>query len=177
MARAEASDAVRPEGVRLSARSGTRGRMTPEQQKEEISKAYLHAVAARSGFAVASWSQDHGRIDATLSAGGRLGAGAKARPKLDIQLKCTARADLVHDDHVAWTLDRTHYDDLRAESVNPHILVVLVLPAEEAAWITHSPEELTLRRYAYWASPTWRLRRSPSACPGARSSRPRRSRA
>lgn len=31
--------------------------MTPEQQKEEISKAYVHAVAARSGFAAGLWSQ------------------------------------------------------------------------------------------------------------------------
>jgi hypothetical protein len=60
--------------------------MTPEQQQEEISKAYLHAVAAQCGFTVASWSQDHGGIDATVGAASTVGAGHVSRPKVDIQL-------------------------------------------------------------------------------------------
>lgn len=124
--------------------------MTPEQQKEEISKAYIHAVAARCGFAVAYWSQDHGRIDMTLSAGGVVGSGLKARPKLDLQLKCTGRQDLSGDGFVSWTLERDHYDDLRRCATTPHILVVLLLPADMNDWISHTNDQLILRRCAFW---------------------------
>jgi hypothetical protein len=34
----------------------------------------------------------------------------------------------------------------------PRILVVLVMPEDEALWLTQTPEELTLRRCAYWIS-------------------------
>lgn len=33
---------------------------------------------------------------------------------------------------------------------NPQILVVLVLPEDEATWIEHSVEALLIRRCAYW---------------------------
>jgi hypothetical protein len=128
--------------------------MTPEQQKEELSKAYLQAVAARCGFAVSSWSQDHGGIDATLSAGGTVGGGTKARPKLDVQLKCTSRQDLLHDGFLSWTLDRAYYDSLRHDAVTPHLLVVLLLPEDASTWLEHSAEQLVLRRCAWWVKMT-----------------------
>jgi hypothetical protein len=42
---------------------GARLAMTPEQHKEEISKAYLYAVAARCAFKVGTWTQDSGGLD------------------------------------------------------------------------------------------------------------------
>jgi hypothetical protein len=47
--------------------------MTPKQQREEISKAYVHAVAARCGYKVGTWSQDAGCIDVSIAASGILG--------------------------------------------------------------------------------------------------------
>lgn len=124
--------------------------MTPEQRQEEISKAYLHAVAAKCGFAVGTWTQDHGGIDATVGAPASVGAGYLARPKIDIQLKATRQQKLEHDEHVSWKLDIAHYDSLRAPAIAPHLLVVLLLPADVEQSIEHSAEQLVLRRCAYW---------------------------
>ncbi len=128
--------------------------MTPEQRQEEISKAYLHAVAAKCGFAVAGWSQDHGCLDATVGAAATVGSGHLVRPKVDIQLKATHRKDVEYDEYVSWTLDIDHYDRLRAPAQAPHLLVVLLLPDDVEQSVEHSIEQLVLRRCAYWVTMT-----------------------
>jgi len=128
--------------------------MTPEQRKEEIGRAYVHAVAARHGFKIGTWSVDDGCLDVTVGREGTLGGGTIANPKLDLQLKCTSRASLVRGDHVAWKLGRAHYDKLVAPSATPQLLVVLVLPDDEGTWIEHSTDALLLRRCAYWQKMT-----------------------
>jgi hypothetical protein len=126
--------------------------MTPNQQREELSKAYVAAVATRCGYMLANWSQDDDCLDVTIGAPSIAGIGSVAGPKIDIQLKCTS--DVAHDrvDHVAWSLRRAHHERLRAESLVPIILVVVVLPEDDAQWLTHSSEQLILRRCAYWTS-------------------------
>lgn len=124
--------------------------MTPEQRQEELSRAYLHAVAAKCGFALGNWTQDQSCIDVTVGAAGVLGGGSLADPKLDVQLKCTANQTLVRQDHVALQLARRQYERLTAKSFVPKILVVLVLPEQEGDWVIHSPEQLMLRRCAYY---------------------------
>lgn len=128
--------------------------MTPKQRQEEISKAYLHAVAAKCGFTVASWTQDHGGIDATVGAAAEVGTGRLARPKVDVQLKATTQQDLEHDDFVSWELEIAHYDSLRAPAHVPHLLVVLLLPNDVELGVEHTAEQLVLRRCAYWVRMT-----------------------
>lgn len=128
--------------------------MTPTQQQEEVSKAYLHAVAAKCGFAVGSWSQDHGGVDCTVGAASTVGMGYLARPKIDVQLKATCRTDVEHDEYVSWQLDMTHYDGLRSPAHAPHLLVVLLLGSDVDQSIEHTVEQLVLRRCAYWVKMT-----------------------
>lgn len=128
--------------------------MTPEQQQEEISKAYLHAIAAQCGYAVGNWTQDHGCLDATLGAPSRVGAGHLAKPKLDLQLKATRRTDVEHTDHIAWSLDAAHYASLIADSSAPHLLVILLLPEDHGQTIEHTVDHLLIRRCAYWVTMT-----------------------
>ena len=61
--------------------------MTPDQQKEEISKAYVHAVAAKCGYTVGTWTQDVDCIDTTIAAPSSLGHGKGKAPKLDLLQK------------------------------------------------------------------------------------------
>lgn len=136
--------------------------VTPEQQQEEISKAYLHAVAAHCGYAVGSWSQDHGGIDATIGAPHTVGAGRLSKPKVDIQLKATRRTDVEHDDYISWQLDASHYDGLIADATAPHLLVVLLLPSDADQTIEHTVTHLLIRRCAYWRTMTGMPAREPS---------------
>ncbi len=128
--------------------------LTPQQRQEELSRAYLHAVAAKCGFALGSWSQDQSCIDVTVGAAGILGGGTLSDPKLDLQLKCTANQSLVGDHHVALQVPRRQYEKLIARSFVPKVLVVLVLPEAERDWVVHSTEQLMLRRCAYFLATT-----------------------
>ncbi len=112
--------------------------MTPKQRQEEISKAYLHAVAAKSGFAVGSWSQDHGGVDTTVGAAATVEAGHLARPKVDVQLKATTQQHLERGEYLSWQLDIEHYDSLRAAATLPHLLVVLLLPEDVEDSVEHT---------------------------------------
>jgi hypothetical protein len=72
--------------------------------------------------------------------------------KLDIQAKATTLAS-VDEARVRYDLEVRAYNDLRdPDAPCPRILVVLVLPEDEATWLTQTEGELILRRCAYWCS-------------------------
>jgi hypothetical protein len=123
--------------------------MTENDQKEEISRAYVKAVAATAGFSVYQPSIDDDSIDMGISSGGS--AGMERRPRVELQLKCTA-AETPEEDKISFPLKLKNYDDLRIESSVPRILVVMLVPAMVSDWLTHSEAELVVRRCAYWVS-------------------------
>jgi hypothetical protein len=119
--------------------------MNPNVQKEQFSDAFLHAIAAVSECACCKPSVDDDSIDWTLS---KVIAG---RPKLDIQLKCTA--DIPNDAFLTFVLKKKNYDDLRLTSILvPRVLVVVTVPPNVNDWITSDPDELILRHRAFWYS-------------------------
>jgi hypothetical protein len=125
--------------------------LTKAHRQEALSRAYIHAIAARCGVACSLREFDYG-IDLTLhDIEQREDRYAESGYKLDVQAKSTtsdlARADVVYD------IDVTAYEDLRSPLVGcPRILVVLILPADEDLWTTQTSDELVLRHSAYWLS-------------------------
>lgn len=111
--------------------------------KEAYSIAYVCAVAASAGYAVATRHHDRDSIDITIE------AGESMRPKIDIQIKATINLD-GDGTTFRYALKQKNYDDLRIETQTPRILVVLHLPPEKEHWLTISDQELTLRNCAYW---------------------------
>src|SRR5262249_27364713 len=71
------------------------------------------------------------------------------RLQLDLQLRSTTRAN-VTDTHIGYDLDVQTYDFLRELSQIRCLLVVLLLPEDEALWLSQSPEGLVLRHCAFW---------------------------
>jgi len=70
--------------------------------------------------------------------------------QLDLQLKSTTRAT-VDEAQVVYDLEVRGYESLRdLRPQCPRILVLLVLPADEAQWLSQSHDELILRHCAYW---------------------------
>ena len=115
-------------------------------RKEQFSNAFLLAVAAVAGCSVAKPSVDNDSIDWTMS--NRL----PRRPKLDIQLKCTADDD-GNGPSVAFRLKKKNYDDLTiTDLISPRILLLVVVPEQIDDWILLTRNELTLRRCAFWIS-------------------------
>ena len=73
---------------------------------------------------------------------------------INVQLKATVEVPSDDGAKLSYFLrEPKRYDDLRRETVAvPRILVVLFLPAKDSEWLHHSPEQLALRRCAYWES-------------------------
>lgn len=125
--------------------------MLPRNLRQEaMSRSYVQAVAARAGLIVTVPGADFG-IDLCLHTvevrGRRWGPGPV---QLDLQLKSTTRAQ-VREGRLYYDLDVKNYNDLRAPApMCPRLLIVLVLPEQEEEWLNQTPEELVLRRCAYW---------------------------
>ncbi len=126
--------------------------MTENEQKEQLSVAYVHAVAARAGYACQVIHIDDDSIDVQLAARGRVHNKAVLRsPKIDIQLKATAKP-VLRANHLSIVLPLKNYNDLREESLVPRLLVVLLLPEEEDRWLVQTEDEMISRRCAYWST-------------------------
>jgi hypothetical protein len=124
--------------------------MDPSQQQEQFSRAYVHAVATVAGFSVHKPEIDVDSIDMALSASGL--SGQYASPRLDAQLKCTHQ-DVVRDSTISYPLKTKNYDDLRAENVLvPRMLIVVVVPGDVREWMSHSEDQLVMRRCGWWFS-------------------------
>ena len=111
---------------------------------EALSRVFVRAVAARAGYDTATPEFDRDSIDLTIRAGGGV------RPALDLQLKATAGLGDPKDGVFRFRLKRKNYEDLRAGTRIPRLLVVLSLPEDEREWMTMTPDKLILRKCAYW---------------------------
>jgi len=119
--------------------------LSDNDRKEALSLAYVAAIAAKVGYDTARPNFDRDSIDLLIRAGGGM------YPQIGIQAKATA-APRWQDDGLHFQLGRKNYDDLRAKRTIPVILMVLALPTNETDWLSCSPEELVLRRNAWWLS-------------------------
>jgi Domain of unknown function (DUF4365) len=120
--------------------------LTANDREEALSRAYVAAVAAGAGYVTAEPKFDRDGIDIEIHAGGL------SRPQINIQLKATVNLGDVTNNAHRYALKRRNYDLLRVQTLVPRILVVLSLPAAEAEWLSVTPEQLILRRCAYWVS-------------------------
>jgi hypothetical protein len=118
--------------------------------KEELSRAYVHAVAATLGFACEDWDIDRDSVDVTVKAAGLICAGSTVgSPKLDLQLKASGR-DVGPGDSFPFVLTAKNYRDLSQPSESQRLLVVLLMPSDLGDACHWTPEVLCLRRCAYW---------------------------
>ena len=114
---------------------------------EQFSFAYVRAVAAHADCAVTdNHYPDINSKDGTISAD-----WGRRRPKIDFQAKATSQ-DVLRDDSVRFRLPISDYDNLRRRDTVPHILIVLLMPKDDADWLNQTSEELAMRRCAYWKS-------------------------
>ena len=115
-------------------------------KEEALSRAYVEAVAASAGYTTAVRNLDVDGVDLQINAGGLM------RPCLDLQLKATINLGVASDGQYRYPLKRRNYDLLRLPTVVPRILVLLSLPPDESQWMSVTPEELVIRKCAYWVS-------------------------
>ena len=115
-------------------------------QKEELSRIYVAAVVASAGFTLATQNYDRDGVDIQIRSGGHV------RPSLDIQLKATTKIENDLSNEIKYPLLLRNYELLREPSLVPRILVIFDLPLDENLRVEISPEELVMRRCAYWSN-------------------------
>lgn len=119
--------------------------MTPNLQMELLSLTYVRAVAASAGFQVNTPVPDVDSVDGVIS------STTNRRPKIDFQAKATTQ-DMLRNGAVHFPLSVKNYNDLRADTLSPRILIVLIMPSNPQDWTVQTDEELCMRHCAYWHS-------------------------
>ena len=112
---------------------------------EQLSIAYVRAVAAQAGWKIGAINVD------TDSGDGILMSDVGNCPRIEFQLKSTAR-DIMRGDGLHFPLSVKNYNDLRKETDVPRILIVMWMPKNEADRLNQTEEELCVRHCCYWAS-------------------------
>jgi len=123
--------------------------MDDDARKQELSYAFVHAIATLAGFNFVRPPVDDESVDAIVSA--RSGAGGTSRrPRLDLQLKGTSLGGN-GSQRFSYPLKVKNYNDLRLTgAITPHILVVVAIPADVGEWMDERPAEMALRHCAFW---------------------------
>jgi hypothetical protein len=126
--------------------------VTENEQKQQLSVAYVHAVAARADYSCQVKHVDDDSVDVLIAATGYVHEEAVLRsPYVLIQIKATT----IHRPgakHLTFPLKSKNYEDLRRRSHLPRILVVHVLPEDPREWIEMNEECMISRRCVYWVS-------------------------
>ena len=123
--------------------------MTPEQQKEQFSIAYVRAVAAAAGVNVSRPEVDDDSVDIRFSK--RSIAGTAVPPMLEAQLKCTST--YVPDGGIIrFPLRLKNYNELRGQHFIPRVLVVIIVPEQIGDWLAQNEEQMLIRKCGYWVS-------------------------
>jgi hypothetical protein len=128
--------------------------MDENERKQQLSVAYLHAVASAAGFACQAPGVDDDSVDRTLVARGWVHEKAVLRsPKIDVQLKSITHAPLTAaEESFTFRLNKKNYDDLRHRAMVPRLLVVLLLPRDPGQWVEQDDERMLSRYAAYYVS-------------------------
>lgn len=126
--------------------------LTENLRKCELSIAYLHTICAKCGFTLSEPRIDNDSVDVFVNANGKISDESILHsPMIHVQLKATTDWEL-KGDSISFFLKEKNYEDLRANCVVPKLLIILCLPESESDWVSHSPDELILRKCAYWTS-------------------------
>jgi hypothetical protein len=129
--------------------------LSDNDMKSELSYAYLHAVASRSGCEceVSGRHSDGMGVDARVHVRERFSPDSLTRFTVEVQLKATSEPPKLVGERFSFWLKAKNYDELRDTNVpNPQLLVVLFLPKNSAEWLSCSEECLIARKCAYWLS-------------------------
>lgn len=125
--------------------------LTDNQVKEQLSIAYVNAVAAMCNFSCEFTRIDLDSIDVTVKCNGFLATDSIIRsPEIQIQLKATENMTINSDSNYPFPLTIKNYDDLRGNTLTPRLLVVLNLPTGKVNWLSHSVNDIILRNCSYW---------------------------
>jgi hypothetical protein len=136
--------------------------MTDNEIKECLSEGFLRIILAHNKFKVYDPKYDHGvdlvvaPVDKITSPTGDV-TFEDSDLRLDIQLKCTTtKYAKEKDGYIEYFLRQKNYMTLKRKVDSPYlkmILVLLVLPEDEATWIDVLEDEMLFKKQCFWYIP------------------------
>ncbi len=138
--------------------------LTTQHIQEDLSRAYIQAVAAKAGvnLSLGTQSHDYG-VDGTfhqVAIRTRTDAQGKSRQRrlnsgFNLEFQCKASKEWVSEpSEIVYDLEVKTYNDLvqRSTSLNatPLILILMCLPSQEGDWLDLTEHHLLLRKCCYW---------------------------
>ncbi|MBO2946115.1 DUF4365 domain-containing protein [Paenibacillus sp. F411] len=127
--------------------------LTLNHKKEQLSIAYIRAVAAAAGFSCTKPDVGDDSVDIMISCSGTFGDNALMRsPRIEVQAKATAAELRAESESVKFNLPVKNYEDLRGITLVPRILIVMLVPEKVETWIEQSEDHMLVRHCAYWIS-------------------------
>jgi hypothetical protein len=118
-------------------------------RKDHFSRAVVRAIAAAAGIGASVPELDQNSEDIEFAAPDTDdGPG----PKLAGQLKCSQNID-PSGDSFPYDLPIKNYNELRwpaSKLYVPRVLILVHVPVEPADWFSCDPEQIVMRRCAYW---------------------------
>ncbi|MFD8260268.1 DUF4365 domain-containing protein [Streptomyces griseoluteus] len=114
-------------------------------QQEQVSLAYVAALATRGGYTLGKWEVDKDGVDLSIKRSDGL--------TFELQMKCTYSPELVRRGTAySYDLDMPTYDKLRAATrTSVGFLGLVVVPRDIEEWMIHDEHELSMRCSGYWA--------------------------
>lgn len=126
--------------------------MDEKKQMEEFQYAYVAALAAHAGLNRGDFRVDDDSVDATFSASSMVPlSGPYKSPLIQIQLKCTKNVKIAAG-VLTFDLKVKNYNDLRAKTLAPRYLAIMVVPTNLIDWVTYAPNTIGLQNECYWVS-------------------------
>lgn len=125
------------------------GSMPENAMKEELSKAYVHILSSATGLDIGQWGQDYDLRDVTLKS--RVEYPDLMDAGIDVQLKCTGQASVVHRNWISWELKPQEIEKMRrTHRLTPYLFCVLVTKHQIGHWLHPSVEGLLARSHMYY---------------------------
>lgn len=124
--------------------------LTANDIKEELSYAYIHAIASRAGCTFDYRRKDRDSVDVVISAKREAVSDFElCSLSLELQVKATA-IDASDEQEFPFELPIKNYNELRVRTLCPRLLVVFTMPTISSSWLTVDEDNLILRRCTYW---------------------------
>jgi hypothetical protein len=138
--------------------------LTTQHIQEDLSRAYIQAVAAKAGVNVTIGAQAHDYgVDGTfhqVAIRPQVDSHGKLRQRrlnsgFNLEFQCKASKDWGEaPDAIVYDLEVKTYNDLIFRANNrtatPLVLILMCLPAAEDDWLLLSEHQLLLRKCCYW---------------------------
>lgn len=104
------------------------------EMKQQVSLTFVHLVAATAGCWLKSHTTDYDSVDITKASSEdhELFFGTQ----FELQMKCTSQRNVVHDDHIAWSMEGKPYRKLtNPKRYLPAFLGILEVPEDPSLWL------------------------------------------